>query len=228
MRAAAAPILLAALLLARPAGAQGNVALSAAQTVQVVQSRAQNAALMRQYAWDERIDFLVNGQQKDLRIDLVNFGPDGRIQRTVLNDQSAPLPRGFLRRSIAESEKKDVEEYLQGLGKLLHAYTLPTPGAVMNFLDTAVPVPQPDGSLMYSGQNVVQPGDSLSVWVNAATRKTVRMAISSSFQGNPVSLSATFLTLPSTGLNYCGFAEVNVPAKGYVIQVQNFNFNRAY
>jgi hypothetical protein len=228
MRAAAATIVLASLLLARPATAQGNIALSAAQTVQVVQSRAQNAALMKQYVWDERIDFLVNGQQKDLRIDLVNFGPDGKIQRTVLNDQSAPLPRGFFRRSIAEGEKKDVEEYIQGLGKLLHAYTLPTPGAVMNFLDAAVPVPQPDGSLMISGQNVVQPGDSLSVWVNAATRKTLRMTVSTSFQGNPVSLSATFLTLPTTGLNYCGFAELTVPAKGYAIQVQNFNFNRTY
>lgn len=60
-----------AVLAAWAAFAQGNVAQSAAQTVQVVQSRAANAALMKQYTWNERIDFLVNGQQKDLRIDLV-------------------------------------------------------------------------------------------------------------------------------------------------------------
>ena len=147
-------------LAASAAIAQGNVAQSAAQTVQVVQSRAANAALMKQYTWNERIDFLVKGQQKDLRIDLVNFGPDGKLQRTTLNDQSAPLPGGFFRKKIAEDERKDVEKYLKGLGELLHQYTLPTPGAVMNFLDSAVPVPSGPGQLMVTGMNVVQPGDS--------------------------------------------------------------------
>src|SRR5512137_2020273 len=92
---------LATVVAASTAAAQGNVAQSAADTVQVVQARAKNAALLKQYTWNERIDFSVNGEQKDLRIDLVNVGPDGKIQRTTLNDQSAPLPRGFFRRKIA-------------------------------------------------------------------------------------------------------------------------------
>ena len=212
-------------LAASAAVAQGNVAQSAAQTVQVVQARAANAALMKQYTWNERIDFLVKGQQKDLRIDLVNFGPDGKIQRTTLNDQSAPLPGGFFRKKIAEDEKKDVEKFLKGLGQLLHAYTLPTPGAVMNFLDSTTPVPSGPGQLMVSGQNVVQPGDSLTIYLDAATRKTQRVVVNTAFEGNPVNLTATFATLPN-GLNYPAYAEVLVPAKGYAIQVQNFNFQQ--
>jgi hypothetical protein len=212
-------------LAASAASAQGNVAQSAAQTVQVMQSRAANAALMKQYTWNERIDFLVNGQQKDLRIDLVNFGPDGKIQRTTLNDQSAPLPGGFFRKKIAEDERKDVEKYLKGLGELLHQYTLPSPGAVMNFLDSSTPVPSGPGQLMVMGQNVVQPGDSLTVYLDAATRKTQRIVVSTAFQGNPVNLTATFATLPS-GLSYPAYAELLVPAKGYDVQVQNFNFQQ--
>ncbi|MGA8891612.1 MAG: hypothetical protein WB493_08595 [Anaeromyxobacteraceae bacterium] len=212
-------------LSATAAHAQGNVAQSAAQTVQVVQSRAANAALMKQYTWNERIDFLVNGQQKDLRIDLVNFGPDGKLQRTTLNDQSAPLPGGFFRKKIAEDEKKDVEKYLKGLGELLHQYTLPTPGAVMNFLDSAVPVPSGPGQVMVTGLNVVQPGDSLTVYLDAATRKTQRLVVNTAFQGNPVNLTATFATLPN-GLNYPAYVELLVPAKGYDVQVQNFNFQQ--
>jgi hypothetical protein len=212
-------------LAASAAFAQGNVAQSAAQTVQVVQSRAANAALMKQYTWNERIDFLVKGQQKDLRIDLVNFGPDGKIQRTTLNDQSAPLPGGFFRKKIAEDEKKDVEKYLKGLGELLHGYTLPTPGAVMNFLDSSVPVPSGPGQLMVTGMNVVQPGDSLTIYLDATTRKTQRIVVNTAFEGSPVNLTATFATLPS-GLNYPAYAELLVPAKGYAIQVQNFNFQQ--
>ncbi len=214
-----------AVLAASTTFAQGDVARGAAQTVQVVQSRAQNAALLKQFTWNERLDFLVNGEQKDLRIDLVNIGPDGKLQRTVLNDQSASLPGGFFRRKIAEKEREDVEKYLKGLGQLLHQYTLPTPGAVMNFLDAATPVPSGPGQLMITGQGVVQPGDSLTVYVDAATRRTKRIVVSSAFQGDPVSLTATFATLPE-GLNYPAYAEVIVPAKGYDLQVQNFNFQR--
>jgi hypothetical protein len=214
---------LATLLLAQLASAQGNVAQSAAQTVQVVQSRAQNAALMKQYTWNERVELLVNGEVKDIRIDLVNFGPDGKLQRTVLNDQASPLPHGFFRRKIAEGKRKDLEKYLDGLRALLQQYTLPTPGAVMNFMDAATTTPAPNGQLMMSGQNVVQPGDSLTIWVDAATKKTRRVVVTTAFQGSPVNLTATFATLP-TGLNYVAYAEVTVPAKGYSIQVQNFDF----
>ncbi len=216
---------LAAALAAPATFAQGNVGQAAAQTVQVVQSRAQNAALMKQYTWNERIDFLVNGQQKDLRIDIVNFGPDGKMQRTVLNDQSAPLPGGFFRKKIAEDERKDVEKYIKGLTELLHKYTLPTPGAVMNFLDAATTMPAGPGQVMVSGQNVVQPGDSLTIYLNAATKRTERIVVSTAFDGNPVNLTATFGNLPS-GLNYPAYLEVLVPAKGYDIQVQNFNYQQ--
>ncbi|MGA8893428.1 MAG: hypothetical protein WB493_17845 [Anaeromyxobacteraceae bacterium] len=207
------------------ASAQANIGENAAKTVQIVQSRAANATLLKQYTWNERIDFLVNGQEKDLRLDLVNIGLDGKLQRTIMNDQSAPLPRGFIRRAIAEGKKKDLQQYIQGLGELLHKYTLPTPGAVLNFLDTATTVPSGPGQLMVTGQNVVQPGDSLTIYLDAATKKTQRVTVSTTFQGNPVSLTATFATLAS-GLNYPAYAEVVVPAKGYDVKVQNFNYQQ--
>ena len=95
----------------------------------------------------------------------------------------------------------------------------------MNFLDSATPVPSGPGQLMVTGQNVVQPGDSLTVYLDAATRKTQRLVVNTAFEGSPVNLTATFATLPS-GLNYPAYAELLVPAKGYAIQVQNFNFQQ--
>jgi hypothetical protein len=225
MRIGFALVSLAALFLSQPAAAQGNVAQGAAETVQVVQSRQANASLMKQYTWNERLDFQVNGAVKDIRIDLVSFGPDGKLQRTVLNDEHSPLPGGFFRRRIAERKMKDLEKYMEGLRSLLHQYTLPTPGAVMNFMDAATTTPAPNGQLTMSGQGVVQPGDSLTVWVDAASKKTRKFAVTTTFQGNAVNLTATFATLPS-GLNYLAYGEVTVPAKGYDLLVQNFDFNR--
>ena len=49
--------------------------------------------------------------------------------------------------------------------------------------------------------------------------------MSTTFQGDPVNLTATFKTLP-TGLNHVAYAEVTVPAKQLSVQVQNFDYNR--
>ncbi|HSP19612.1 MAG TPA: hypothetical protein VLQ79_08860 [Myxococcaceae bacterium] len=216
---------LGVLTLASTALAQGNISQGAQMTVQVEQSRAANAALLRQYVWNERTDFMVNGQTKDLRIDLVNVAPDGSLQRTVLNDQSSPLPGGFFRRRFAEKEKAQVESYLKGLSALIKQYTLPTPGAVMNLLDNAPPKMTPNGLMVVAGQNVVQPGDSMSIYLDPKTKKTKQVVVTTSYQGDQVGLSCSFNTLMS-GLNYPAYSEVTVVAKGYDILVQNFDYNR--
>jgi len=52
-----------------------------------------------------------------------------------------------------------------------------------------------------------------------------RIQVNSTFQGDPVQLTATFNTLPS-GLNYMAYAEATVPNKQLSVQVQNFNYTR--
>ena len=194
--------------------------------VRVTQARQANAALMRQYSWTSRTEVINQGQVKDLRLDAVTYGPGGQLQRTVMNDQSAPLPFGFLRRRIAEIERQKVEEYLTGLRDLLEQYTLPTAGKVQDFMSRATATgPDASGLFEMTGQNVVYAGDTFSLWVNPRTRHVQRIQVSTTFQGDPVSLTATFKTLPS-GLNHVAFAEVIVPAKQLSVQVQNFDYNR--
>jgi len=76
-----------------------------------------------------------------------------------------------------------------------------------------------------TGTNVVQPGDSLTIWVNAMTKHVARIQVNTTFQGNAVQLNATFATIPS-GLNYVAFAEATVPSKQLSVQVQNFDYTR--
>ena len=194
--------------------------------VRVTEARKANAALMQQYSWTSRTEVIDQGQVKDIRIDAVNYGPGGQLQRTVMNDQSAPLPFGFLRRRLAEFERQRVEEYLSGLRDLLEQYTLPTAGKVEDFMNRATATgPDAAGLFEMTGQNVVYPGDSFSIWVYPLTRHPQKVQVSTTFQGNPVTLTATFKTLPS-GLNHVAYAEVTVPAKQLSVQVQNFDYNR--
>src|SRR5271154_6670522 len=87
--------------------------------MKIIAARKANATLLKQYSWSSRTELLDTGIVKDTRIDLVSYGPDGQLQRTVVNNQSAPLPDGFLRKRIAENEREKVEKYIAGLGKLL-------------------------------------------------------------------------------------------------------------
>jgi hypothetical protein len=206
--------------------AQSVQSAAANRAVQITEARQANAALMHHYTWTSRTEIIDQDQVKDTRIELVNYTPAGMLQRSLLNDQSAPLPLGFLRKAIAESERQKMEQYLTGLRGLLDQYTLPTTGKVLDFMMSAKPMgPDAAGLFSITGSNVVLPGDSLTIWVNGWTRHVARIQVNSTFQGDPVQLTATFNTLPS-GLNYMAYAEATVPNKQLSVQVQNFNYTR--
>jgi hypothetical protein len=218
--------ILIALIVPQALLAQSPSSPNAAMAIQITNARKTNAALMRQYGWNSRLEVLDQGQVKDIRIDVVNYGPDGQLQRTIQNDQSAPLPFGFLRRRIAEHERKKVEDYLIGLRGLLEEYTLPTSDKVLAFMNTATTSgPDASGLFEMTGRNVVFAGDSFSVWTDARTRQTRKVQVTTTYQGDPVSLTATFKTITG-GLTHVAYAEVSVPAKQMNVQVQNFDYNR--
>jgi hypothetical protein len=191
---------------------------------QIIKARQRNATLMKQYSWNCRTEILENGTPKDTRIETVTFGPDGQPQHTLLNDQSNPLPRGFIRRRIAEKEREDTEKYLKDLRTFLHQYTMPTAGAVINFISaTPIAPPGPGGLLQLTGSSVVVPGDTLSVSIDAPTGQTRRMSVMTTFQGDEVTVTATFKTLVN-GLNYPAYIQLSIPDKNMTVLIQNYDF----
>jgi hypothetical protein len=190
----------------------------------IIAARQRNAALTKQYSWNCRSELSENGTPKDTRIDTVTWGPDGQPQHTLLNDQSNPLPRGFLRKRVAEKEREEMETYLKNLRTFLHQYTLPTAGQVINLISSAtIPAPGPDGALQITGASVVVPGDTVSLTINAPTRQTRRMTIMTFFKGDEVTVTATFKPLAS-GLNYAAYIQVNVPDKNLTLFIQNYDY----
>jgi hypothetical protein len=191
---------------------------------QIIAARQKNAALMKQYSWNCRTEISENGTPKDTRIDTVTFGPGGQPQHTVLTDHSNPLPRGFFRKKVAEAEREKMEKYLKDLRTFLHQYTLPSAGKVIDFISkTVIPPPGAGGLLQLSGGGVVVPGDTVSLTIDAPTKQTRRMTVMTSFQGDEVTVTATFKTLTS-GLNYAAYIQMNVPDKNLTVLIQNYDY----
>lgn len=203
---------------------QSSPAAKANEAVKITEARKANAVLMRQYTWHSRTELIEKGEKKDIRIELVDYSPDGQIRHTLLNDQRAPLPRGFLRRSGAEKERKKMGEYLAGLRWALDRYTLPTAGKVLDFMNQAATTgPDPAGQIQMTGKDVILPGDTLSIWSKAATHQTIKIAVTTFYEGDVIELTATFKTLPS-GLTHVEYAEVVISVKQLTMQVHNFNY----
>ena len=84
----------------------------------------------------------------------------------------------------------------------------------------------PDGSpvMQMSGSNVVNPGDTFFLAVNPTTFQTRRIQVSTTYQGDTVTVTATFATLPS-GLTYPQYVDVEVPDKQLSLLVQNYDYS---
>lgn len=193
----------------------------------IIAARQKNNSMMVQYTWTAQTQISKDGNVKDTRIQQVSYGPNGAPQYVLLNDIGAEMPRGFLRRAIAENEKEELEKYLKGLEKLIGQYTLPSPGALVNFLSGAsiVNATSVTGQpiLQTTGSSVITPGDTMTITFDSVTFNTRSMEMSTTFDNQPVTMSATFRALQS-GLNHMQYATVDVPGKGLVVHVHNYDY----
>jgi len=221
--------LLAVLLAALPAVAFVQTAPPppAAIAAGVVAARQKSDSLLRQYTWNSRVDVLKAGTVQETKIEQVNVLPGGQLQYVVLNDAKAPLPVGFLRRIGAENERKQMDTYLHGLHELVGKYTLPGSATIGGFLGGAMisTGTAPDGTttLTTTGAGVVVPGDSLTYTFDAKTFAALRVDFSTTYNGDAVTVTTTFRTLPN-GLTYPQYSTVNSPAKQLVVQIHNYDY----
>ncbi|HJV33590.1 hypothetical protein [Geomonas sp.] len=198
--------------------------VSPALVQKVVAARQKNATMLRQYTWESRTEITENAAVKDIRLEQNTFGPDGQPQRTLINDQAAPLPSGFLRKKIAEKERDKMETYLKGLHALLDQYTLPTAGKTLDFVLQAQVTPaNASGNLQFFRGSVAVPGDSMSLWIGAVDLQPKRMQVTTFYQGDQINMTITYKTL-SNGFTYPEFGQVEVFGKGITLQVHNFNY----
>ena len=216
-----------AVLFSIPAPAQdaANQAMRAEIANQVTAARQANATALQQYTWDQRTELLEDGTVKDTRVDMVNW-VNGQYQHSLVSNQGPSLPRFGIRKRIAESKQKEMQEYLSGLKAQLEQYTMGTSPQLLAFFNKAqVSGPDASGLIALSGGSVVMAGDSMTLWVNSTTHKAAKAFVATTYQGESVTMNATFNVL-AAGLSYMNFADIQIPAKQMEVQVSNFNYNR--
>lgn len=197
-----------------------------AQTNQNPLAAAQsNALALRQYEWKMRTEVQRKGETKNVQVASVRFDSNGQKQTTLVSRTPEPdLPKFGLRKAIAEKKFKEFKEKIQGLGDLARAYGELSPEQMQKFMATATVTPDvtvEEKQIRAEGRNVLRTGDSMTVWMDATSRKQRRVEIKTVFDEKHVWIVSEFRDLPQGGPTFMAVSRVNYDNGEVMIITEN-------
>jgi hypothetical protein len=188
------------------------------------------ALALRDYQWKQRTEVQRKGETKNVKLALVRFDSNGQMQTTPISASPEPdLPKFGLRKMIAEKKFKEFKETVRQLGELARSYGELSPEQTQRFMATASLNPEVTAQqklIRVEGRNVLHTGDTMIVWLDAATRKQQRLEIQTIFDGKPVRISSEFRELPQGGPTFMAVSRINYDDGAVTIIIENFDHTR--
>ena len=225
----------AALTVAFVAVSLMNVAVRAAQDPQMLDklmaiksAQDANKAKLAQYTWQETESIAIKGDVKDTKVYQVQMGPDGKPQKTEINNQQAPPSgrQGRVKQRVEAHAKEEYQEYGQSISALAKQYTTPDPDRLMQAKQQGNISLQPgNGSVNLVIKNYVKPGDSVTMTIDDQTKQLVSVQVASYLDDpkDAVTIAAQFAQLPD-GTNHVANTLVTGVSKHLTVNDQNSNY----
>lgn len=198
----------------------------------------ENAQALKAFVWQQRMQLQLKGETKKTTLNQLNYDFNGNLQKTLLSEQpppdSAPPPaggrlRGRIKQKVVAKKTGEFKEMMEGIASLVKSYTELQPQQLQSALKQAAFSPgQGDmaGSIQIQMANLLQQGDSLTIWIDQGALLFRKIAIVSSYDQKPVTATANYSMLPS-GQVYMARAIVNYPSKQVIVEIDNLNYQRA-
>jgi hypothetical protein len=202
---------------------------SAQQNKQFAQAQQENAKRLRQYSWKSRTEVRKGGETKSTQLHLVRHDADGNVRQTLVSSTSPQIPTRGLRGFIAKKKKEDFVELLDGLKAVAKSYGALPPEKMQRFMAGATVTPEKQGRwslVRLQGRDVLQPGDSMTVWLDAATRRQRRVEVQTTLKGKLVRVVSEFKDL-AEGPTYLARSAVDYPSSELSVVTENFDHERA-
>ncbi|MCK9420982.1 MAG: hypothetical protein M0Q38_00095 [Bacteroidales bacterium] len=191
---------------------------------QILMSRKTSSELLTKYSWTSRTEILKSKEILNIMIEKNQYDQQGQLVHKVINEQGAKMPKAFLIREIAESEKENIEKFLYGLRDFLKKYFLQETAQITRFISAATwQVVDSTHEFVFTGRNVEEEGDQMTWMVEDINYCTSRIEVHTTFLGDVVHFTGTFTRLRD-GLNYMAYAEAYIPSKNITLQLQNYDY----
>lgn len=185
-----------------------------------------SVALRKAYSWYSRTDVIRDGDTVNVRIERHESDMDGRVISQVISEKQAELPSIILIRQLAEASKARLIAFMTGLKVYLEQYAL-TDDSLRHtfFARAAIGIPDANGLLLVAGANIIANEDKLNWWIDTKNYSITKATISTSYEDTKVDFTAFYGYLP-TGMNYLTRAEIRVPEKNLVVNLQFYDFTQ--
>ena len=187
---------------------------------------AQDQKALQQYTWKSQTQIRKEGDVKATKLYSSRYAADGTVVQLLIQEESAKLPKFGIRGMVAKKKKEEGQKLIEELQRLAKSYGELPPAKMQEFMKTAkatleTNAPQP--LLRLESTNVLQPGDSMTVWIDANTRRQRRVEINTALDAKPVRIVTEFRDLPN-GPTYVARSVVDYPREELTLTVENFDY----
>jgi len=186
----------------------------------------QNAMALQQYTWKSQTQIRKEGEVKATKLYSSRYAADGTVVQLLLQEESAKLPKFGIRGMVAKKKKAEAQELIESLQRFAKSYGELPPAKMQEFMKTAKATLDTNAQeplLRLESTDVLQPGDSMIVWLDANSRRQRRVEINSSFDGKPVRIVTEFRDLPN-GPTYVARSVVDYPREELTLTMENFDY----
>jgi hypothetical protein len=188
-----------------------------------------NQQALRAYTWIAKTELSYKGEVKSTLVESCVYGPDGKVQKTVV---SAPAPaekkRG-LRGKVVEKKVGEMKEELAAAAALAQAYVPPAADKLQAVIAAG------KLSLSQSGPGMVaiqfadydKSGDSLALVFNQDELALAQLSVDSWLENEKdrVTIDVTFDLLPD-GTNHAATTVLDIPGSQIEVRITNSSYQK--
>ncbi|HEV7398258.1 MAG TPA: hypothetical protein VGN86_17230 [Pyrinomonadaceae bacterium] len=190
-----------------------------------------NAQALKAFNHQQRMQLQLKRETKKVTLSQISYDINGNQQKTQLSEDppaDAPPSGGRLKQRVVARKTGEFKDLMNDIAALVKSYTELPPEQLQASLKQAAFSPGAGdmaGSVQIVMRNVIQSGDSMTIWIDRTAMLYRRAVIATTYEGNPVTLTANYAMLP-TGQVYMAQAILNYPKKQVVVEIDNSNYQR--
>jgi hypothetical protein len=216
--------------LVRPASAQDQKQALQEKVAAFKQSMAENQKALRQYAWTENTQLSLKGEVKSTKIEQCRYGPDGKVQKTLLSAPPEKKEMRGLKKKVVEKKTDEMKDYMERVVSLIGRYVPPQPELIKADVagGNASFGPQGADAIQLKFKDFVKSGDLVSFTLDTAAKLIRQVRVDTYLDDadkDKVALQVDFQTLPD-GTSYAASKKLDVAAKQIEVNITAGNYQK--
>lgn len=210
--------------------AQPDQAAIQQRVTEMKASMAANKKQLMKYQWLQTTTVSIKGKTRKDEQFMCQYGPDGKVQKTVAGTPSAPpqIPTRGLRGKMAEKKVDEMKDYTERLKSLISHYAPPEPDMIQAAVKSGnASMNRANGVATLSFANYYKAGDKVSFGFDTTAKKLVSYNVNT-YLDDPktdiVTLTNQFASLPD-GTNYLQQTVLNSAGKQITVTTTNSGYS---